>query len=100
MAISMEFDWDENKAAINLSEHRVSFDEAKTIFYDTLHAVFYDLKHSDDEERYIAIGHSANSRLLFVSYTERANVIRLISAREATRREREQYEEGEYYNTR
>ena len=99
MAISMEFDWDKDKAKINLSKHGVPFDEAKTVFDDNLRADFYDSTHSYDENRYITIGQSANGRLLIVSYTERDNVTRLITAREATRREREKYEEEEYHNT-
>jgi hypothetical protein len=90
----MEFEWDENKAAINLSKHGVAFDEAKTVFDDPLYIDFYDPDHSYDEHRYIIIGQSQRGRLLIVSYTERENVTRLISAREVTRREREAYEEG------
>ena len=90
----MEFDWDKNKAEANLSKHNVSFDEAKTVFNDPLYIDFYDPDHSDDEDRYIIIGESQQSRLLIVSYTEREHRIRLISAREATRREREYYEES------
>ena len=88
----MEFEWDRNKAAANLSKHGVPFDEAKTIFDDPLYVDFYDPDHSYDEHRYIIIGQSQRGRLLVVSYTERENVIRLISARKATRREREAYE--------
>ena len=92
--MSMEFEWDENKAEANLSKHGVSFDEAKTVFDDPLYIDFYDPDHSDDEDRYIIIGESQQRRLLIVSYTERDRQTRLISAREATRREREDYEEG------
>ena len=90
----MEFEWDEEKAAANLMKHGVSFDEAKTIFDDPLYVDFYDPDHSLDEHRYIIIGESQQRRLLIVSYTERDNIIRLISAREVTRSERETYEEG------
>ena len=89
----MEFEWDKNKAASNLSKHGVSFDEARTAFDDTLYIDFYDPDHSDDEHRYIIIGQSMQNSLLVISYTERGNVIRLISARKATRKERETYEE-------
>lgn len=89
-----EFDWDENKASVNLSKHGVSFDEAITVFDDPLYVDFYDPDHSDDEERYIIIGQSQQRRLLFVSYAERRNGIRLISAREVTRREQAAYEKG------
>jgi uncharacterized DUF497 family protein len=88
------FEWDEAKAATNLSKHRVTFDEAKTVFDDPLYVDFYDPEHSDIESRYIIIGTSRQSRLLIVSYTERTNTIRLISARELTPTERETYEEG------
>jgi uncharacterized protein len=90
----MNFEWDENKAARNLSKHGVSFEEAKTVFDDPLYVDFYDPDHSDEEDRYIIVGESRRSRLLIVSYTERGKTIRLISAREVTRKEREVYEEG------
>ncbi len=89
----MEFEWDKNKAASNLSKHGVSFDEARTAFDDPLYIDFYDPDHSYDEYRYIIIGQSMQNSLLVISYTERGNVIRLISARKATRKERETYEE-------
>jgi uncharacterized protein len=89
----MKFEWDDNKAVRNLSKHGVSFDEAKTIFDDPLYVDFYDPDHSDDEERYLIIGESNRGRLLIVSYTERKNLIRIISARQVTRSEREAYEE-------
>jgi uncharacterized protein len=90
----MRFDWDENKAASNLLKHGVSFDEAKTVFDDPLYVDFYDPAHSEDEDRYLIVGESNQRRLLIASYTERGNLIRLISAREVTRTEREVYEEG------
>ena len=90
----MKFEWDKNKAAQNLSKHKISFDEAKTAFDDPLYVDFYDPDHSVEEHRYIRIGYSAQHRLLIVSYTERKNAIRLISAREATKKEREAYKEG------
>lgn len=90
----MKFDWDDNKAVRNLSKHEVSFDEAKTVFDDPLYVDFYDLDHSDDEERYLIVGESNRGRVLIVSYTERKNSIRIISARQVTRLEREAYEEG------
>ena len=88
------FEWDEAKAAANLAKHRVAFEEAKTIFDDPLYVDFYDPKHSVDEPRYIIIGTSRQGRLLIVSYTERGNALRLISARELTATEREAYEEN------
>ena len=90
----MSFEWNENKAKANLVKHGVSFDEAKTVFADPSYVDFYDPDHSDDEERYVIIGQSQQQRLLVVSYTERKQRTRLISAREATRREKEAYEEG------
>ena len=90
----MAFEWDSNKAATNLAKHGVSFEEAKTVFDDPLYIDFYDLDHSDDEHRYIMIGMSEQNRLLLVAYTERGDVIRLISAREATKAERRAYEQG------
>ncbi len=90
----MQFEWSENKAASNLSKHGVSFEEAKTVFDDPLYVDFYDPDHSEDEERYLIVGESNRGRLLIVSYTERGDSIRLISARELTRTERSAYEEG------
>ena len=90
----MGFEWDDEKAAANLAKHGVSFTEAQTVFDDPLYVDFYDPDHSDDEQRYIIIGESQQGRLLLVSYTERDETVRLISAREVTRSEREVYEEG------
>jgi uncharacterized DUF497 family protein len=91
----MKFEWSKSKAATNFAKHGVSFDEAKTIFNDPLYVDFYDPDHSDNEHRYIIVGLSEQRRLLLVAYTERNNdVIRLISAREATKAERETYEES------
>ena len=90
----MEFEWDKNKAIVNLARHSILFDEAKTVFQDPFYVVFDDPDHSFEEDRYIAIGQSAQDHLLFVSYTERGNAVRLISARKATRSERELYEQG------
>jgi uncharacterized protein len=90
----MEFEWDSAKAAANLSKHGVSFDEAKTVFDDSLYVDFYDPDHSDEEHRYIIVGQSQQGRLLMVSYTERDDTIRVISSREVTPAERKDYEEG------
>lgn len=89
----MDFEWDKSKAAANLSKHSVSFEEAKTVFNAPLYVDFYDPDHWDNEERYLIVGRSNQERLLVVSYTERDNSIRLISARVVTRSEREAYEE-------
>ena len=90
----MKFEWDENKDAVNLSKHGISFEEARTVFDDPLYINLYDPDHSDEEDRYIIVGESQQGNLLIVSYTERADFFRLISARKVTRVEREVYEEG------
>jgi len=89
----MKFEWDENKAADNLQKHGVSFDEAATVFGDPLAITYQDPAHSDEEDRYLTFGHSSLSRLIVVSHTDRGDRIRLISAREMTRRERTDYEQ-------
>mgnify|MGYP002785061355 CR=1 FL=1 len=90
----MEFEWDQAKAERNLNKHGVSFDEAATVFHDALAAIFQDDDHSDEEEREILIGYSEKGRLLIVSFTERGEAIRIISARKATRSERKNHEEN------
>ena len=92
----MEFEWDESKATANLTKHGVSFEEAKTVFDNVLAVIFDDEVHSVGEKREIIIGHSQNNRLLLISFTERSNIIRIISARLATRREREDYEQNAF----
>jgi hypothetical protein len=94
--LGMEFEWDESKATANLKKHGVSFEEAKTVFDNVLAVIFDDEAHSLDEQREIIIGHSRRNRLLLVSFTERPNAIRIISARIATRREREDYEQNAF----
>ncbi len=88
------FEWDEEKAQANLRTHKVSFDEATTVFSDPFSITIPDPDHSTDEERYIDIGTSDKGRLLVVSYTERGANIRIISCRKATPTERRRYEEG------
>lgn len=90
----MEFEWNQTKAAANVSKHAVSFDEAKTVFDDPLYVDFYNPDHSLNEYRYIIIRESEQGRLLMVSYTEIGDTIRIISSRELTLAERKQYEEG------
>jgi uncharacterized protein len=90
----MHFEWDDDKAQASLAKHGVSFDEAQTCFYDPEQVAFYDLEHSEDEDRELLIGHSDQGRLLIVSYTLREPAIRLISARKATRREAKTYAQG------
>ena len=92
----MEFEWDESKATANLKKHGVSFNEAETVFDNVLAVIFDDEAHSDGEKREIIVGHSRNNRLLLISFTERSNIIRIISARLATRREREDYEQNAF----
>lgn len=87
------FEWDKRKADVNKRKHGVSFDEAQTIFMDALSIIMPDVNHSDDEERWLIIGMSNKNRVLVVSYTERGERIRLISADKASRNERKQYEE-------
>ena len=93
--MSYEFEWDPTKAASNLKDHKVSFEEASTVFGDPLAMLMADPDHSEEEERYLLLGMSLRGRLLVVSFAERPPRTRLISAREATRHERRQYEEGE-----
>lgn len=88
----MQFEWDREKASSNLKKHRVSFDEAATIFYDPLSATFADPDHSTRERRFLTIGCSSKGRLLVVSHTERGNVLRIISARLASAKERKRHE--------
>lgn len=89
----MQFEWDADKAAQNLLAHGVSFEEASTVFFDPLSATAADPDHSVGEARFVTFGISSSGRLLAVAHTEREEVIRIISAREATRSEREIYEE-------
>lgn len=86
--------WDEAKHGYNRTSHNISFWEAATIFSDPLAAVIDDPEHSLDEQRFLIIGQSNVGHLLVVSYTERSGKIRIISARRATPRERNDYEEG------
>lgn len=92
--MGLQFEWDLNKAEMNLRQHKVSFEEAATVFEDTLSITVPDPDHSLKEDRSIIVGLSSCSRLLMVSHTERGNRVRIISARELTPRERKQYEEG------
>jgi uncharacterized DUF497 family protein len=89
----MELEWDDDKATGNLTKHGISFQEAATVFGDPLAITYFDPDHSDDEDRYVTFGHSTSERLLIVSHTDRKDKTRIISARQATRREKKQYEE-------
>ena len=93
--MSVRFEWDDDKAKANLKKHKVSFDEACTVFGDALAKIFGDDQHSAGELREIIVGDSLPGRLLLVSFTERGrDVIRIISARVATRNERKSHEES------
>jgi uncharacterized DUF497 family protein len=87
------FEFDPAKAAANLKKHRVSFDEAATVFDDPLSSTLPDDQHSEDEDRFVTVGMSVKHRLLFVVYTETDSRIRIIGARTVTAAEREQYEQ-------
>jgi uncharacterized DUF497 family protein len=91
-----DFEWDDDKARSNFQKHGVTFGEAATVFVDELAVVFPDPDHSLDEDRYLVIGVSATGRTLIVSHTDRENRIRIISAREANRREQKGYEDGTF----
>ena len=92
--MSLRFTWDPAKAAENLRKHGVSFEEGLTVFANPLARIHDDPYHSVREHREIIVGHSVKGRLLLVSFTERRREIRLISARRATRHERQDYEEA------
>jgi uncharacterized DUF497 family protein len=90
----MKFEWHGTKAAANMRKHGVSFDEAATVFADSLSHVFPDVDHSDDESRFLIIAMSQGGRILVVSHTDRGDKTRIISALESTRKERIFYEES------
>ena len=92
--MSVGFEWDARKATLNLNQHRVSFDEAATVFNDPLAVIFDDVDHSLRERREVIVGHSVTDRLLLVCFSERTDMIRIFSARPLTRRERRDYEEN------
>ena len=90
----MNFEWDEAKAAANFRKHKVSFEEASTIFEDELSITGRDPDHSIGEHRFVTFGLSARNRVLLVSHADRSDIIRIVSARPATRIERKIYEQG------
>lgn len=90
----MKFEWDDQKAASNLLKHGVSFEEALSAFGDTMGLTFADTDHSEKEERSRTYALSNKMRLLVVVHTERRDVVRIISARKATRYEKSIYENG------
>ena len=90
----IKFEWSSAKASANLKKHGVSFEEAQSVFYDEYARQFDDEAHSNKEERFILLGMSIQSRVIVVCHCERASgdIIRIISARKATRKERKFYE--------
>ena len=94
---ALQFEWDENKNEINKAKHKISFEEAETVFYDEEAVIITDPEHSQDEERFIILGFSARARLLMVCHCYRSEemTIRIISARKATREETKQYNDRE-----
>ncbi len=93
MKLRSQYDWDKNKAKSNLKKHGISFEEAIAVLQSKMTTVFEDSDHS--EKRFVAIGYSATARLLVVIYCYREeDVVRIISARKATKKERLQYEKG------
>jgi hypothetical protein len=89
----IQFTWDPGKAAANLSKHGVSFEDASSVFRNPLAKVLPDPTHSEHEQRSLIIGHSVAGRLLLVVFMEAEDRIRIISARDASARERREYEE-------
>lgn len=92
--MGVRFEWDERKAGANLAKHSVAFHEALTVFTDPLARIFDDEDHSREETREIIIGQSVRQRLLVVCFSERDDTVRIINARQATKRERDDYEEN------
>ena len=92
--MELEFEWDPARAESNARKHGVTFPEAATAFHDPLSVTVNDPRHSGHEERFVLFGRSDRGRLLAVMHTERGTVIRIISARQVTSRERREYEEG------
>ena len=90
----MQFEWDATKAASNVLKHSVDFDEASTVFADALSATGRDPDHSIDEARFLTFGLSSKGRVLAVSHTDRGVAVRIVSARPATRKEKQIYEKG------
>lgn len=91
--MSLRCEWDEDKAKRNIEKHGVSFKEAATVFDDPLSLTIEDPAHSWDEQRFVTMGHSSSHRLLVVVHADRQDSIRIITSREATRRERRDYEQ-------
>ena len=94
--MGLYFEWDDDKARLNRVNHVIAFEEAQTVFIDPVARIFDDEVHSVDEEREIIIGHSARDRLLLVCFAQRDDIIRIISARKATKKERTDYEQSAF----
>ncbi len=92
----IEFEWDESKNKANRKKHGIWFEEAQSVFDDVHGRLFIDARHSDDEDRFVLIGYSSSSRLLVVIHCQETSetTYRIISARKATKKEREFYEKG------
>ena len=95
----LRFEWDENKNVINIEKHGISFKEACTVFLDDSAILFDEPEHSEDEDRFILLGISENARLCIVCHCYRRSdtVIRIISARQATKKEAQRYVGGIRY---
>lgn len=89
----IKFEWDENKQKLNINKHKVSFDEAKSAFYDENARLINDAEHSDSEDRFILLGLSSKMKIVVVSHTYKENdeIIRIISARKAIKNESKYY---------
>ena len=90
----MRFAWDQKKSSNNFAKHGVSFEEAATVFGDPLSNTFPDPDHSMEEQRFVIIGLTTQGRIIVVAHTDDGEIVRIISAREATHGERKSYEEG------
>ncbi|WP_353519099.1 BrnT family toxin [Thalassotalea sp. SU-HH00458] len=92
----IKFEWDAAKAATNLKKHGISFDEAKSVFFDEFAVQFFDQENSVTEDRFLMLGMSNETNLLLICHCERddGNSIRVISARKATKNESKNYQRG------
>lgn len=93
----IEFEWNATKAATNIKKHGVSFEEAKSVFFDDFAVQFFDQENSETEDRFLMLGKSNETSLLIVCHCERddGNTIRVISARKATKNESQHYQRGD-----
>ena len=92
--MSLQFEWDDAKARQNQAKHKISFEEAETIFSDPFLITYPDDTHSEDEDRFLSIGQSIRGRVLLVVHTDRDGRIRIISSRKATAEEKEVYDQA------